>query len=190
MKKVNAKCGFIIAFVLFGHCVVWAADQGQMMAKNFSNKNMVLLGTALKRFLTFRVVTVDLYIAEGYKSDDVLSDIPKRLEVNYHVNIPKQELDRATFKGIKQNYSQEQLTALLPQINQINSYYPDVKAGDQITITYVPGQGSEVELNGLVKGTVRGKDFAKAFFAIWVGENPVDKEAKLKLLGKKRKTEN
>ena len=85
------------------------ADQQLAIRRDFSNKNMVLLGTALKKFLTFRVGTVDLYIADGSKSEDVLADIPKRLEVNYHVNIPKQELDRATIKGIKQNFSQEQL---------------------------------------------------------------------------------
>ena len=161
------------------------ADQQMVIRNNFSNNNMVLLGSALKKFLTFRVVTVDLYIADGSKSEDVLADIPKRLEVNYHVNIPKQELDRATIKGIKQNFSQEQLTALMPQINQINSYYPDVKSGDQIAVTYVPGLGSQVQLNGQVKGVVPTEEFAKAFFSIWVGENPVDKQAKLKLLGAK-----
>ncbi len=166
--------------------VITASDDQQLaMRKNSADKNMVLLGTALKKFLTFRVVTVDLYIAKGYQSQEVLSDIPKRLEVNYHVNIPKVELDRATIKGIKQNYTQEQLTALMPQIDQINSYYPDIKSGDQIAVTYVPGAGSEVELNGQVKGVVPGDDFAKAFFSIWIGENPVDKQAKLKLLGQK-----
>ncbi len=178
----NLRLNIFIIIFLF---MAGLQAQAKPMANAFSNKDMVLLGSALKRFLTFRVVTVDLYIAAEYKKEDVLSDIPKRLEVNYHVNIPKQELDRATIKGIKQNFNQEELAALMPQINLINSYYPDVKSGDQITITYVPGLGSQVQLNGQVKGIVPGRDFAKAFFSIWVGENPVDKRAKLKLLGRK-----
>lgn len=180
MNKLRLKI-LIIVFLF----IVGLPAQAKPIASGVSNINMVLLGTALKRFLTFRVVTVSLYIADQFSSQDVLSDIPKRLEVNYHVNIPKDELDRATIKGIKQNYSPEQLADLMPQINQINSYYPDVKSGDQITITYIPGVGSEVQLNGQVKGVVPGQEFAKAFFSIWVGDSPVDPAAKLKLLGKK-----
>ncbi|MCB9772329.1 MAG: chalcone isomerase family protein [Candidatus Omnitrophica bacterium] len=159
------------------------AEQTIAIKNAFNLNNMVLLGTALKKFLAFRVVTVDLYIERGYGSDDVLSDVTKRLEVNYHVNIPKHELDRATVKGIEKNYSQDQMAALMPQIDQINSYYPDIKSGDQIAVTYVPGVGSQVELNGELRGVVPGSDFAKAFFSIWLGDNPVDKNAKLKLLG-------
>ena len=161
------------------------AEQKFPVENNLSSTGMYLLGTALKKFLTFRVVTVDLYVEQGYGADDVLSDIPKRLEVNYHVNIPKHELDRATTKGIAKNYSPDQMEALMPQIDQINSYYPDIKSGDQIAITYVPGVGSQVQLNGELKGVVPGSNFAKAFFSIWLGENPVDKNAKLKLLGLK-----
>ncbi len=173
-----------ICFCLLMTAITVKADQQLVIKNSFSNNNMVLLGSALKKFLTFRVVTVDLYIADEYKREDVLSDIPKRIEVNYHVNIAKHELDRATIKGIKQNFNQEQLAALMPRINQINSYYPDIKSGDQIAVTYLPGLGSQVQFNGQIKGIVSGGDFAKAFFSIWIGENPVDKNAKLKLLGK------
>ncbi len=93
-------------------------------------------------------------------------------------------MDRETIKGSKQNFSQEQLTALTPQINQINSYEPDVKSGDQIAMTYVLGLGSQVQCNGQVKSIAPGSDFAKAFFSIWLGENPVDKQARLRWLGK------
>lgn len=161
------------------------AEQTMAMKNAINSKNLVLLGTALKKFLAFRVVTVDLFIERGYGADDVFSDVSKRLEVNYHVNIPKHELDRATIKGIEKNYSQDQMVELMPQIDQINSYYPDIKSGDQIAVTYVPGVGSQVELNGELKGVVFGSDFAKAFFSIWLGDNPVDKNAKLKLLGLK-----
>ncbi len=186
--RLNKICFYVtICSCLLMTAITVKADQQLVIRNSFSNNDMVLLGSAIKKFLTFRVVTVELYIADEYKKEDVLSDIPKRLEVNYHVNIPKQELYRATIKGIKQNFSEEQLKTLMPQIKQINSYYPNVKSGDQIAVTYVPGLGSQVQFNGQIKGVVPGRAFAKAFFSIWVGENPVDKQAKLKLLGKKDK---
>lgn len=144
---------------------------------------LVLLGSATKRFLTFRVVSVDLYIGEGHAATDILKNIPKRIEVNYHVNIPKAELERATTQGIQKNVSKEEFLALSPQIRQINSYYSDVSSKDQIAVTYIPGSGSQVEVNNKIKGTVPGEAFGRAFFAIWIGEKPVDSKARLKLLG-------
>lgn len=181
MRKIFVIFAFVLGMVIltFNAC----AQQIAPNVSDFQIQDKVLLGTALKRFLAFRVVTVDLYIPKGFEQQDVLSDIPKRLEVNYHVNIPKHELDRATIKGIEKNFSPQQVESLMPDIDQINSYYPDIKAGDQITVTYIPQQGSQVELNGQIQGIVPGADFANAFFSIWVGENPVDEQAKLKLLG-------
>lgn len=181
VRKIFVIFAFVLGMVIltFNAC----AQQIAPNVSDFQIQDKVLLGTALKRFLAFRVVTVDLYIPKGFEQQDVLSDIPKRLEVNYHVNIPKHELDRATIKGIEKNFSPQQVESLMPDIDQINSYYPDIKAGDQITVTYIPQQGSQVELNGQIQGIVPGADFANAFFSIWVGENPVDEQAKLKLLG-------
>ncbi len=184
MKTFRLNFFYLSIFILLITATTVRANQVYVIKDGFNHKNMFLLGSARKKFLTFRVVTVDLYIAKGYQSSDVLADIPKRIEVNYHVKIPKKELDQATIKGIKQNFSQKQLALLMPQIKQMNSYYRDVGPGDQITITYVPGLGSQVLINKEVKGVVPGSDFAKAFFSIWVGEHPVDKRAKYKLLGK------
>ena len=152
--------------------------------KNQSGSPMVLLGKAVKKFLTFRVVTVQLYIAPGYGPGQIFEDIPKRIEVTYHLNIPKAELDRATIKGIEKNVSHEQLLKLMPKIEQVNSYYQDVRSSDQIVMSYFPAIGTQVMVKGQIKGIIPGQDFAKAFFAIWVGDHPVDERAKFQLLGK------
>jgi len=150
-----------------------------------ANADMVLLGTAFKSFVIFPLVTVSLYVSDRNLKDNVLDDVPKRIEVHYHVNVSKKELDRQTIDGIKRNFSGNELIALMPKINQIDSYYPDIRAGDRICVTYMPGIGSQVQINGSIKGLVPGPDFAKAFFSIWVGKNPVDQKAKYKLLGQK-----
>lgn len=180
--KSNSKIFLIIFIFCFCASRLWAADQ---ISDATDGSRLVLLGKAVKKFLTFRVVSVDLYIATNHTADQLFEDIPKRIEVLYHVNIPKPELDRATLKGIEKNVSAQQLMELMPQIEQMNSYYSDVESGDKIVITYTPGSGSEVRVKGQIKGVVRGKDFADAFFAIWVGKNPVDPKAKMQLLGKK-----
>ncbi len=145
-----------------------------------------LRGAGLKRFLSIRVVAVGLYLPEGAEAKEVLDNIPKSLEVIYLQNIPGPELQHATTKGIRLNVSPDEFKKLEKRIEQINSYYPNVQKMDRIRVTYLPGKGTTVEFNGVVKGTVPGEDFGRAFFSIWVGQRPVDPRMKVILLGKSK----
>ena len=40
-----------------------------------------------------------------------------------------------------------------------------------------------MNVNGAVKGTIKGDDFAKAFLSIWLGGDPPNPEIKAGLLG-------
>lgn len=153
-----------------------------------STGELPLRGAGLKRFLSIRVVAVGLYLSKEIEPKDVLSDIPKSLEVIYLQNIPAAELQHATTKGIRLNVSDDEFAKLQTRIDQINSYYPSVRKMDRIRVTYLPGQGTTVELNGVVQGVVPGQDFGRAFFAIWVGDKPVDLRMKTILLGKTKQT--
>jgi len=145
--------------------------------------DLTLRGAALKRFLMMRIVAVALYFDPDVKREDVLTSVPKSLEVIYFQPIPNTELRNATTKGIKINVSDAEFKKIKESINQLNSYYPNVKPMDRIRVTYVPGEGTTVSVNGTKKGTIPGEDLGRAFFAIWVGKRPVDKWMKASLLG-------
>jgi hypothetical protein len=59
----------------------------------------------------------------------------------------------------------------------------DVKTGQRLTFTRLPGTGVQVDVNGVVKGTIPGDDFARALLTIWLGANPPNPEIKSGLLG-------
>jgi chalcone isomerase-like protein len=71
----------------------------------------------------------------------------------------------------------------MPRIEYHNSLYVDVKPGDRYSLTYVPGQGTKLRLNGVERGTIEGADFAAAIFSIWLGAKPMDNKFKRSLLG-------
>lgn len=156
--------------------------------KQEQSLQFILNGAGLKKFLTIKVVSVGLYLQDEDKTKDVLSDIPKSIEIVYLQKIPKGELIRATTKGIKKNVSKAEYKQLESKINKCISYYTDVKPQDRITVTYLPGEGTTVFVNDQKKGTIIGKDFARAFYAVWVGKKPVDKKMKLILLGQSKET--
>ena len=81
------------------------------------------------------------------------------------------------------NISAEEIDRLRAKIDYHNSLYVDVKPGDRYSLTYTPGVGTELALNGTPLGVIEGADFAAAIFSLWLGENPYDKRFKDALLG-------
>ena len=75
------------------------------------------------------------------------------------------------------------LHALQNQIAYHNSLYVDIEPGDRYSLSYTPGQGTVLALNGRPLGTIEGADFAAALFSIWLGPNPADAGFKTALLG-------
>jgi Chalcone-flavanone isomerase. len=66
-----------------------------------------------------------------------------------------------------------------------NSFFTeDARKGDIYDIVYAPGEGVYVSIKGKLMGTIKGLDFKKALFAIWLGEKPVDTSLKQGMLGK------
>ena len=52
---------------------------------------------------------------------------------------------------------------------QLQAVLPDVKAGDRIAGIYRPGQGASFLFNGKPVGEIADAQFARLFFAIWLG---------------------
>lgn len=144
---------------------------------------LVLHNVALLRYRIFiKAYVAALYLGEGAKAEQALSDVPKRLEIDYFWAISAPDFIKATEHGIAANVARETLQRLRPRIDQINALYRDVKPGDRYALTYVPGRGTELALNGRPLGSVAGGDFAAALFAIWLGENAIDESLRDRLL--------
>ncbi|MEO6026982.1 MAG: chalcone isomerase family protein [Candidatus Binatia bacterium] len=125
-----------------------------------------------------------LYFGDGGRPDAVLADTAKRLEIEYFYAIKADGFAKATDQGIAANVGPATVAKLRPQIDRLNTLYKDVKPGDRYALTYLPGVGTELALNGTSLGTIEGADFAAAVFAIWLGPNAIDQSLRTQLLGR------
>ncbi len=123
-----------------------------------------------------------LYVADGAASDNVLADVPKRLELSYFWSIAASDFGTAGDKILAENAAPPTLAALRSRLDQINAWYRDVKPGDRYALTYIPGIGTELALNDQPIGVIDGADFAAAYFRIWLGEHPIDTQLRDQLL--------
>lgn len=145
-----------------------------------------LSGVGVLKYLGFiRIYNGALYLPAGVSRDEVLSDIPKRLEVEYLRSFKAEDFGAATIAGMRKNVDPDTFSRLGARIEAHNSLYEDIAPGDRVSLTYIPSVGTQVEINGAVKGTVDGADFAKALFSLWLGDKPFDAGFKRDLLGQR-----
>ena len=78
---------------------------------------------------------------------------------------------------------EKQKGAFKEQLSTLEGSMADMKRGQRLTFVHKPGAGVQVDVNGTNKGTIKGDDFAKAFFSIWLGPNPPNSGLKTGLLG-------
>jgi len=114
----------------------------------------------------------------------IAADGHKRVAMHFlYEKVEKEKLTDGWHEGFVGNNSPEQLKALQERIDQFNAMFTDAKKGDVIFLDYAPGSGTKVTIAGVEKGVIPGKDFNDAMLAIWLGDKPVSKDLKAKLLG-------
>jgi hypothetical protein len=145
-----------------------------------------LQGAALLRYLYFiEAYTGSLYLPETADGSRALEDIPRHLVLEYRVAISADDFAEATEKKIRDSVSDAVFQRLMPNIAALNRLYKDVVPKDRYALTYIPGAGTILTLNGTPLGTIEGAEFSRAVFSIWIGENPIDKGFRDRLLGKR-----
>jgi hypothetical protein len=73
---------------------------------------------------------------------------------------------------------------IMKEINQLTSTFnSDVSTGDFYEFIYLPDAGTNVVKNSEYIDTIPGIDFKKAFFGIWISNNPIQKNLKKAMLG-------
>ena len=92
------------------------------------------------------------------------------------------DISKGWDEGFARN-AKGQLPALKERIATLNGWMADLKTGQKLTFSFKPGAGVKVDVNGTVKGTIKGDDFGKAFLSITLGADVADPDLKVGLLG-------
>jgi hypothetical protein len=150
-----------------------------------------LRGGGLLKWLFFKVYVAALYLPEDVSNGNVLEDKPKKLVFHFLSDMKAEQFAESGEALLLNNTWEDELAQIKGKLDAIHDMYRDVKKGERYSLTYIPGKGTELALNGEVLGVVDGYDFAAIYYRIWLGENPVSEYLKYALLnnGKKWKGE-
>ena len=153
---------------------------------NGSSLKLNGMGVRTKTMLKVKVYVAGLYLTTP--SHDaaaiVAADEAKQVLMHFlYKKVEKDKLTEAWREGFANN-SATVLPALKARLDEFCALWPDMASGERAVITYLPGTGTRLELNGKEAGVIPGKDFADALFAVWLGTKPADTGLKEGILGK------
>jgi hypothetical protein len=143
-------------------------------------QTLVLNGMGIREATVFNldVFVAGLYLPEA--STDGAAIIRarglKRLVLHFVRDVPRDGLA----SGLTDSFG----AGLANQVRRFTGMLPaEITEGTIITLTYRPGGGLEVTVNGRRRGAISGDAFAGAFFRFLIGPNPPNSGLKRGLLG-------
>lgn len=138
-----------------------------------NGKNLVLNGAGIRKKLFIKVYAGALYLQakNGNPASIIAADTERRMVMHFVFSVDKGKIAEAWTEGLADN-TPNASAEVKNNFKMLESWMEDVPKGHQIVLTYVPGTGTTVEVNGKVKGTLAGKATADAILATWIGPKP------------------
>ena len=142
------------------------------------------LGLRQATMLKVNVYVAALYVAQTSTDAAAIlkSNAPKQLVLHFVRDVGRADLSKGWDEGFENN-AKSQIPALKERIETFKGLMADMKTGQRLRFVFKPGAGTQVDVNGTVKGTIAGDDFARALFSIWLGSSPPNPGLKAGLLG-------
>ncbi len=143
--------------------------------KVIAGKTLTLNGVALRRAMIFiKVFAGGLYLEHPTKNpkEIIESEQVKYYDLHYLTNL-------ATAKKIQNGFIEEMEKTNPPGLvkkyrSEIDQYATwldqDMKVGSTSESIYVPGKGLTLIVNGVVKGTIKSKEFARMYYTYSLGK--------------------
>jgi hypothetical protein len=135
---------------------------------------LALNGMALRKKFIVKVYVAGLYLpAKTSNADEILAaDTPRRMVLHFiSGHGTKGKMCGAWNDGLEDN-TPSASADLKQQFAELCAMMVDIKDGEELLVTYVPGSGSTISIAGTDRGTIQGKDFADAVLRCWIGPKP------------------
>lgn len=133
----------------------------------------------------------DVYAAAYYTAPDIsprqASRQPagQRLELYYYRDIARADLIKAAWTTLQRQHPQARLDALRPQIDALHASFRDIRPGDRYALSYAPGAGLSLEINGSRAFHSDNDELASAYLGIWLAPDGLSEELREQLLAER-----
>jgi Chalcone isomerase-like len=138
-----------------------------------AGQSLVLDGLALRTKFFIKVYVGGLYLThkERDAAKIMAEDAPRRMVLSFLYGVKAEQMCDAWKEGLADN-DPHATAEVKKAFATLCGYMEAVPKGQTMVFTYVPGQGTAVEVNAKAKGTLPGKATADAILSTWIGPKP------------------
>lgn len=138
-----------------------------------NGKSLVLNGMGLRKKFVIKVYVGGLYLPQKEKSAAKVlgADAPRRMVLSFIYDVSKDQMCDAWDEGLEAN-TPNASAEVEKNFKTLCTWMDGVGKGQQLVMTYIPGEGTHVEVGGKAKGTLPGKPTADAILSTWIGKDP------------------
>src|SRR6476659_1664542 len=124
-----------------------------------------------------------LYLESASKDASAIlaADQAKAIRMHFLRDLTKAQLVEAFKEGFEANAKDK--TGQKAAFDKMLALVSDVKEGDTLTFTYLPGKGTTLQAGNKELGVFAGKGFSDAIFSIFLGPKPPSEDLKKGMLG-------
>jgi hypothetical protein len=191
MVKENMKKLLLTAVLLFLCANVQAVEvAGVKLADSIhlGSRNLVLNGAGLRTKFFFKVYVAALYLGEKTHVAEAALDQSGEKRVALYIlrELSDEQMLKAFNEVMAANHTAAEMQVLEPQLKELTAIFHavgEVKEGDVVALDYLPDSGTQINVNGIVRGNIAGAPFNRALFKIWLGDKPAQPDLKQKMLG-------
>lgn len=157
--------------------------------QKFENHTLLLNGAGVREKLWIDLYAAGLYLDQKSSSGTQVLNGDKPMALKLHIVsklITSEKMAEAVMEGFEKS-TNGNTASLQDRIDTILGFFKeDIKKNDVFDLVYLPSLGGVVAYkNGIEKGEIKGMDFKKALFGIWLANNPADDDLKDNLLAGK-----
>lgn len=157
-----------------------------------AGKDLKLNGAGMRTKFIIKVYAAGLYLPEKKNNvaEILKQDGPRRVTIQMARDVSSEDFGKAFMEGLNENVDKAEKQKIASQIGKMGELFASVdglKKGDVLHLDFIPGAGTQCELNGKPLGTtIPDVAFYNALLRIWLGDKPVDSTLKPALLGDAR----
>jgi len=179
---------FSLALILFSTFSLTSIQAANELPESieYQEIKLSLNGQGTRVMFFVKIYESGLYlISANSNADEVINDnsaMGIRLDV-----ISSMLTADAMKKAINEGFVKSTKDNTEPITDQISQFmatlHQAIEVGDVYEFIYLPESGVDVLRNSELLDTIAGLEFKKAFFGIWLSDNPVQKSLKKAMLG-------
>jgi hypothetical protein len=184
---VNFKKLVICLFIIVGIFSVSTISAGEPPeAIEFEGSTLILNGTGTRVIFFMKVYEGSLYLeTKSIDADQIInnnSPMALRIDVTSEM-VTADAMKKALSEGLEKS-TNNKTGPILNEIEQLSSSFDSaVTSGDFYEFIYIPEIGTHVLKSNELVELIPGLDFKKAFFGIFLSDNPIQKNLKKAMLG-------